>query len=66
MKYGREDADWDALITAGRRFLEERAKLQKTTSYTELNTVLHQRTRLRSFDFSRNDERAAMGHLVSW
>ncbi len=34
------------------------------TSYTELNTVLTQRTGLRKFDFDLDSERAAMGHLL--
>jgi hypothetical protein len=62
--YGRVDEDWNDLTRAGLAFLIERAKLGRTTSYTELNTTLAQRTGLRPFDFSRADERAAMGHLL--
>jgi hypothetical protein len=36
----------------------------KLTSYTELNATLVRRTGLSGFDFSRADERAAMGHLL--
>ena len=64
MNYGRTDGEWDELIRAGRDFLEERARLETTTSYTEMNTVLARRTGLRTFDFDREDERAAMGHLL--
>ena len=34
------------------------------TSYTELNATLVRRTGLPGFDFDRQDERAAMGHLL--
>ncbi|MFJ4472302.1 hypothetical protein ACIP2X_33105 [Streptomyces sp. NPDC089424] len=62
--YGRADSEWDELVDAGRRFLVERAKLGKITSYTELNVTLAGRTGCRAFDFGRPDERAAMGHLL--
>jgi hypothetical protein len=64
MKYGRDETEWEELVAAGRRFLEERGRLQTTTSYTELNTVLAQRTGLQPFDFDREDGRAAMGYLL--
>ncbi|MEE1789389.1 hypothetical protein PUR28_01090 [Streptomyces sp. BE308] len=62
--YGRADSEWDLLVGAGREFLVERAKLRKTTSYTELNVTLSRRTGCRTFDFERADERAAMGYLL--
>lgn len=62
--YGRDDLAWDELARAGLEFLLERARLEKLTSYTELNATLIRRTGLSGFDFSRADERAAMGHLL--
>lgn len=62
--YGRDDVTWSQLAEAGRAFLIERARLRRTTSYTELNTVLERRTRLPGFDFTHANERAAMGHLL--
>src|SRR5580692_11204871 len=62
--YGRSDEEWDLLTDAGLAFLVERARLAKLTSYTELNATLERRTGLPGFDFSRADERAAMGHLL--
>ncbi|MFE0633164.1 hypothetical protein ACFW3D_40310 [Streptomyces sp. NPDC058864] len=62
--YGREESEWDLLVSAGQEFLVERAKLGKLTSYTELSVTLARRTRCRPFDFERADERAAMGHLL--
>jgi hypothetical protein len=62
--YGRIDSDWDELRRVGRAFLEERARLEMDTTYTEMNAVLEHRTGLRAFDFDREDERAAMGHLL--
>lgn len=64
MRYGRRDEEWEELISTGRTFLEERARLEKTTSYTEMNAVLAKRTSVRAFDFEREDERAAMGNLL--
>jgi hypothetical protein len=62
--YGRDDLVWDELARVGLEFLVERARLEKLTSYTELDANLVQRTGLPGFDFSRADERAAMGHLL--
>ncbi|MFC7967628.1 hypothetical protein [Streptomyces cinereoruber] len=62
--YGRSDEVWDQLTGAGLKFLVERAQLRKVTTYTEMNSVLVQRTGLPGFDFERADERAAMGHLL--
>jgi hypothetical protein len=63
-KYGRSNGEWDQLMDAGLKFLIEQARLQKTTSYTELDAVLRRRTGLRGFDFDLDSERAAMGHLL--
>src|SRR5258708_25147890 len=62
--YGRDELVWYRLADAGLGFLIERARLGKLTSYTELNATLIRRTGLPGFDFSRADERAAMGHLL--
>src|SRR5215472_1539571 len=63
-KYGRDEDEWDALEDAGLQFLIERARLERVTSYTEMNTVLVERTGFRKFDFDQESERAAMGHLL--
>ncbi|WP_172639439.1 hypothetical protein [Streptomyces tailanensis] len=62
--YGRSDEEWDELAEAGLEFLIERARLNRPTSYTELSATLVRRVGGRGFDFSRADERAAMGHLL--
>jgi hypothetical protein len=62
--YGRDEESWEELTRTGAAFLVERARLQKVTSYTELNTVLANRTGQPSFDFSQQDGRAAMGRLL--
>jgi len=64
MKYGRDELEWAELQRAGMHFLEERARLQRLTSYTETATVLGRRTGLRGFDFSEHADRAAMGYLL--
>jgi len=63
-RYGREDAERDALETAGWEFLSTKAGLERTTSYTEINTVLARRTGVREFDFELDSERRAMGELL--
>jgi len=64
VEYGRDEADWRALVDATRDFLLERARLGKVTTYTELNTTISRRTGLRPFDFEDASERAAVGHLL--
>jgi hypothetical protein len=62
--YGRDEETWDDLTTTGLNFLVERAKLKTLTTYTELNAVLVRRTGQPGFDFDREDQRKAMGHLL--
>jgi len=62
--YGRDDSEWDELLRTGTAFLVERARLRRTTTYTELDAALVRRTGLRGFDFSQADERAAVGELL--
>jgi hypothetical protein len=64
MIWGRTDSEWSELVDTTAKFLAERAKLQRTTSYTELNTVLVNRTGARPFDFDIDQGRAAMGALL--
>lgn len=64
MIWGRPESEWSELADAAGRFLAEQARLQRLTSYTELNTVLGQRTGVRTFDFDKDSERAAMGALL--
>jgi hypothetical protein len=63
-RYGRSDAEWDALQAAGWEFLRARAALERTTSYLEMNTVLARRTGVREFDFGLDGERRAIGELL--
>jgi hypothetical protein len=63
-RYGRTSAEWEALEGAGWEFLISQASLGRTTSYTELNTVLARRTEVRGFNFELDGERHAMGNLL--
>ena len=63
-RYGRRDEEWDALEAAGWEFLTAQAHLERTTSYTEMNTVLARRTGVREFNFELDGERHAMGELL--
>lgn len=62
--FNRDESSWGEMETSGEAFLIERARLARLTSYTELNATIVRRTGLPGFDFSRQDERAAMGHLL--
>lgn len=61
--YGKTAELWDDLTDVACDFLVERARLKRPTSYTELNTVLHNRVGVK-FDFEQASDRAAMGHLL--
>ncbi|GGB26278.1 hypothetical protein GCM10011492_15610 [Flexivirga endophytica] len=64
MPWGREESEWSELLHATAQFLAEQARLRRTTSYTELNAVLQQRTGAHGFDFDSDQGRAAMGALL--
>lgn len=65
-RYGRTGVEWEALEAAGWEFLVSQARLDRTTSYTEMNTVLARRTGVREFDFDLDGERHAMGEMLGW
>ncbi|WP_304454771.1 hypothetical protein [Nocardiopsis sp. YSL2] len=62
--YGRTEGEWEDLLEETVTFLEEQSRLERLTSYTELNSALVRRTGQRAFDFSSDADRAAMGHLL--
>lgn len=64
MIWGRDELEWTELLDATSDFLAERGRIGRTTSYTELNSVLHRRIGARPFDFTKESERAAMGALL--
>jgi len=64
VKYGRTDEEWAQLAAVGKQFLIEQARMRRTTSYTEFNAVLANRTGLPGFDFDRDSDRAAVGALL--
>lgn len=64
MIWGRDESEWNELVYVTTEFLAEQARLQRTTTYTELNSVLQRRTGAHPFDFSKDGDRAAMGALL--
>lgn len=62
--YGRSEELWDRMTDEGLRFLRDVARLQRLTSYSELNDTLHRRAGAPRFDFALDSERAAMGRLL--
>lgn len=62
--YGRSDEEWARLAAVGKQFLIERAQMRRTTSYTEFNAALVNRTGLPGFEFDRDADRAAVGALL--
>ena len=63
-RYGRSAVEWARLTEVGMEFLVERARMGRTTSYTEFNAALVNRTGTAGFDFSLDTERAAVGELL--
>lgn len=64
MRFGRTDNEWARLGSVGKDFLIERARLRSTTSYTEFNAALVNRTGATGFDFNLDRDRAAVGALL--
>jgi hypothetical protein len=64
MMWGHQEPEWNELLATTAEFLIDRARLERTTSYTELNTVLTNRTRAEPFDFDTEHGRAAMGAVL--
>ncbi|NED97126.1 hypothetical protein G1H11_17650 [Phytoactinopolyspora alkaliphila] len=62
--YGRDDREYADLLDETIRFLGERARLERDTSYTELRSVLARRTGYPPFDFGLDRDRAGMGQLL--
>jgi hypothetical protein len=56
--------EWTRLVDVGKKFLIERATMQRTTSYTEFNAVLINRTKTAGFNFDLDTDRAAIGELL--
>ena len=64
MRYGRSEDEWTRLVDVGKKFLIERATMQRTTSYTEFNAALINRTKTAGFNFDLDTDRAAIGELL--
>jgi hypothetical protein len=64
VRYGRSEEEWARLADVGKKFLIERATMQRTTSYTELNAALIHRTDTPGFNFDLDADRAAIGALL--
>jgi len=62
--YGREEEEWDCLEERGLRFLIERARMERTTSYTEFGRVISRQCDVRDFDFDLQSERTGVGYLL--
>jgi hypothetical protein len=64
-RYDRDEPTWNRLVDTGLNFLVECAQQGKTTTYSELNSILQIRTDIPGFDFEISSERAALGHLLA-
>jgi hypothetical protein len=64
VRYGRSEEEWARLVDAGKRFLIERARMRRTTSYTEFNAALVNRVDTAGFNFDLDADRAAIGELL--
>jgi hypothetical protein len=63
-RYGRLADEWARMADAGKAFLVERARMERTTSYTEFNAALVNRAGTAGFDFNIDADRAAVGELL--
>lgn len=61
--FGRSDDQWDAIIDDASAFLQDQARLQRITNYTEVNTALARRGHV-PFDFSNERDRSAIGAVL--
>lgn len=61
--YGRTEDEWDALVEESIGLLKEQARLQRITSYSDLNVALARRGH-RPFDFEQRSDRTAMGSVL--
>lgn len=63
--YGRTELEWDELVRAGRKYLEEiAARKDGFTDYTKLNHRLAEDTGQPLFDFGQQDGRNAVARLL--
>lgn len=64
LTYGRSVDTWSGLVSETTDILQEVARRGTTITYTELNSLLMERTGRPVFDFSKGSERAALGQLL--
>lgn len=62
--YGRTPQEWEDLVDAATESLKRTAGLGRMTNYTDLNREISARTGHRTFDFSLENERSAMGAIL--
>jgi hypothetical protein len=62
--YGRDVAEWQKMIAAGREILISRAVVDRTTSYGEFAAAVCRRTGVAGFDFTTGAGRASMAYLL--
>ena len=61
--FGRGDDEWDAILDDAIAFLQNRARLRRVISYTDVNTALVRRGHV-PFDFSTDRDRNAIGAVL--
>lgn len=57
-------SDWERWVEGIIEFLSERARLERQTSYTEVNAVVSRRWDLAPLDFDNPRDRSAMSHML--
>lgn len=62
--YGRDVAEWQKMIEAGKAILVARAAAGRTASYGEFAAALSRRTGVAGFDFTTGAGRASMACLL--
>jgi hypothetical protein len=65
MPHGRSDDDWDRMMEAGRNIMVHTARRQGWIPYSDLNQKISEDAGTAPFDFSVDDNRNALGALLS-
>lgn len=62
--HGRSWEEWQALVDAAFDHLKRKARLKRTSNYTDVNRAISESTGQSEFDFTNPEGRNAMGDLL--
>lgn len=62
--FGIAENEWERWVEGVTAFLNERVRLRRQTSYTEVNVVVSDRQGVELLDFSNSAHRSGMSHIL--